>query len=64
MSIQSVSSSPEKRPEIDRMTRWIEDRLKELGAETRMVDNGIQTLLSGEQIPLPKILLGSLGNVS
>lgn len=63
VSIQSVSTTPSKRPEIDRMVLWTEAKLQELGAETSLADNGLQTLPNGEQIPFPKILLGTLGKV-
>lgn len=46
------------------MVCWTEDKLKQLGAETKRVDIGKQTLPTGEEIPLPKVLLGTLGKVS
>ncbi|XP_065370121.1 cytosolic non-specific dipeptidase-like [Calliphora vicina] len=61
VAIQSVSVWPEKRGEVDRMVRWTEDKLKNLGAETILADIGLETLPSGEVIPLPKVLLGTLG---
>lgn len=45
------------------MVLWTEAKLQELGAETTLADNGIQTLPNGEEIPFPKILLGTLGKV-
>lgn len=64
VSIQSVSSWPEKRQEIQRMVQWIENKLKELGAETTLADIGKQTLPNGQEIPFPNILLATLGKVS
>ncbi|XP_046809905.1 cytosolic non-specific dipeptidase-like isoform X1 [Lucilia cuprina] len=64
VAIQSVSVWPEKREEVDRMVRWTEDKLKELGAETRLADIGKETLANGEEIPLPKVLLATIGKDS
>ncbi|TMW54656.1 hypothetical protein DOY81_000187 [Sarcophaga bullata] len=61
VGIQSVSAWPEKRGEIDRMVKWTEDKLKALGAETKLVDIGEEDLPNGGKIPLPKVLLGTLG---
>lgn len=58
-----MSTTPSKRDEIERMVLWTEAKLQELGAETTLADNGIQTLSNGEEIPFPKILLGTLGKV-
>ncbi|KNC20930.1 hypothetical protein FF38_00319 [Lucilia cuprina] len=58
VAIQSVSVWPEKRE------RWTEDKLKELGAETRLADIGKETLANGEEIPLPKVLLATIGKDS
>ena len=43
---------------------WTSNRLQQLGARTELVDIGKQTLPDGKQIPLPNVLLGTLGNVS
>ena len=64
VGIQSVSAWPEKRGEIDRMVKWTEDKLKALGAETQLADIGEEDLANGGKIPLPKVLLGTLGTVS
>ena len=64
VSIQSVSAWPEKRGEVDRMVKWSEDKLKALGAETQLVDIGEEDLPNGTKIPLPKVLLATLGTVS
>ncbi|XP_002059904.3 cytosolic non-specific dipeptidase [Drosophila virilis] len=61
VAIQSVSAWPEKRGEIDRMVNWTADKLKALGTEIELVDLGKQKLPTGEEIPLPKALLGTLG---
>ncbi|EDV59873.1 cytosolic non-specific dipeptidase [Drosophila erecta] len=61
VGIQSVSAWPEKRSEIDRMVKWTADRLRSLGAETELADVGQETLPNGQIIPLPNVLLGTLG---
>lgn len=62
VAIQSVSAWPEKRPEIKRMVEWAGDFLKRLGGSVEYADIGEQTLPDGSKIPLPPVLLGSLGN--
>lgn len=59
--IQSVSAWPDKRGEIDQMVDWTAEKLKALGTEIELADVGKQTLPSGQVIPLPKVLLGTLG---
>ncbi|KAM7344403.1 uncharacterized protein ACRADG_011139 [Cochliomyia hominivorax] len=61
VAIQSVSAWPEKREEINRMAQWTEEKLQKLGAETTLNDIGKQTLPSGEEIDLPKVLLAAIG---
>lgn len=43
------------------MVKWMEVKLKELGATTELADIGKQTLIDGQKIDLPPVLLGSLG---
>jgi len=62
VAIQSVSAAPEKRPEITKMVKWTEDRLKNLGVTTELRDVGTQTLHDGTKLALPPVLLGKLGN--
>lgn len=45
------------------MIQWTEEKLKELGAETKLADIGKETLSDGKEIPLPTVLLASLGKV-
>ncbi|CAG9857731.1 unnamed protein product [Phyllotreta striolata] len=61
VAIQSVSGQPEKRPECKRMLEWAAHRLQKLGATVELRDIGHQTLPDGSTIPLPPVLLGSLG---
>lgn len=38
-------------------------KLRERGAFVELADIGFETLPSGEKIPLPKVILATLGNV-
>lgn len=62
VAIKSVSSWPDARPEVVKMMKWMDEKMKKLGATTELADNGIETLLDGKKIPLPPILFGQLGN--
>ena len=46
------------------MTQWVEKKFKQLGANTELAELGTQKLPSGQEIPLPPVLLGTLGNDS
>ena len=43
------------------MVHWAGDRLKKLGAEVEYASVGMQELPNGSKIPLPPVLMGSLG---
>lgn len=62
VAIKSVSAWPDYRNEIIKMMKWAEVRLKNLGATTELADVGKQTLPDGNVIPLPPVLLGTLGS--
>lgn len=62
VAIKSVSAWPETRDEVFRMVHWFADLLKAEGADLQIVDNGTQTLPDSRIIPLPPIILGSLGS--
>lgn len=62
VAIKSVSAWPDHRDEIVKMVKWVETKLKELGATTELADVGMQKLPDGREIPLPSVLLGTLGN--
>jgi len=63
VAIKSVSAWPDHRDEVIKMMKWTEARLKDLGAITELADVGKQTLPDdGSEIPLPPVLLGSLGS--
>ncbi|XP_043261664.1 cytosolic non-specific dipeptidase isoform X2 [Colletes gigas] len=61
VAIKSVSAWPDHRNEIIKMMKWAEVKLKDLGATTELVDIGKQTLPDKSEIPLPPVLLGTLG---
>lgn len=62
MAIKSVSSWPDHRDEIIKMVKWTEAKLKNLGIKTELADIGKQKLHDGKEIPLPPVLLGTLGS--
>ncbi|EZA56255.1 hypothetical protein DMN91_009981 [Ooceraea biroi] len=62
VAIKSVSAWPDYRDDVVKMMKWAEAKLKNLGATTELADVGKQTLPDGSQIPLPPVLLGSLGS--
>lgn len=63
VAIKSVSAWPDHRDEIIKMMKWAEVKLKNLGATTELADIGKQTISDwGKEIPLPPVLLGSLGS--
>ncbi|XP_022162426.1 cytosolic non-specific dipeptidase-like [Myzus persicae] len=61
VTIKSVSADPDLRNEVVRMVKWAEVKLQALGATTELCDIGEQ-VLSGKTVPLPPVLIGSLGN--
>jgi len=63
VAVQSVSAAPEKRGECVKMMEITAKQLKEqLGCQVELKDIGMETLPNGEKIPLPPVLLASLGN--
>ncbi|XP_060680288.1 cytosolic non-specific dipeptidase-like isoform X1 [Hemiscyllium ocellatum] len=62
VAIQSVSAWPEKRDETRRMVEFVGKEIEKLGGSVELVDIGQQTLPDGSKIPLPPILLATLGN--
>ncbi|KFM80630.1 Cytosolic non-specific dipeptidase, partial [Stegodyphus mimosarum] len=61
VEIKSVSAWPEVRGEILKMIQWVAKYLENEGAEVTLVDVGKETLPDGSTIPLPPVLLGTLG---
>lgn len=64
VAIKSVSAWPNTRNEVQRMVDWTAEKLKALGAQVEQAELGTQTLPDGQTLPLPKAILGVLGNVS
>ncbi|CAG5885613.1 unnamed protein product, partial [Menidia menidia] len=62
VGVQSVSAWPEKRGEIKKMMEMAAKDIERLGGTVELVDVGKQKLPSGEEIPLPPIILGHLGS--
>ncbi|XP_046677612.1 cytosolic non-specific dipeptidase isoform X1 [Homalodisca vitripennis] len=61
VSIPSVSGVVEHRPDVVTMVKWAENQLRGLGATVQLCDVGVQTMMDGQKIPLPPVLLGELG---
>lgn len=62
VAIKSVSAWPETRPDITTMIEWTKVGFEKLGAKTELADIGEQVLPDGSKLPLPPILMGTLGN--
>lgn len=61
VSIKSVSADPDLRNDVVKMMKWAEVKLQALGTTTELCDIGVQ-VLNDKTVPLPPILLGTLGN--
>lgn len=61
VAIKSVSAWPETRKDVIDMVDWFASLLTKEGVSCELADNGSQTLPDGKVIPLPPILLGTLG---
>lgn len=62
IAIKSVSAWADHRDQIVKMMKWAEVKLKNLGVTTELADIGKQLLPDGSEIPLPPVLLGTLGS--
>lgn len=62
VAIPSVSSDAKYRNECVRMVEWTRDKLKEVGATVELRDVGFQ-VIDNQQVKLPPVLVGILGNV-
>ncbi|XP_050543641.1 cytosolic non-specific dipeptidase isoform X1 [Daktulosphaira vitifoliae] len=60
VAIKSVSADPTLRNEVFKMMEWAKTKLLALGAVVELCDIGSQ-VLDGKNVPLPPVLLGSLG---
>ncbi|XP_063418778.1 cytosolic non-specific dipeptidase-like [Mytilus trossulus] len=61
VAIKSVSAWPETRPEIVKMVKWTQKELETLGATTQLEELGDQVMPDGTKLPLPPVLLATLG---
>ncbi|VDI47295.1 cytosolic nonspecific dipeptidase, partial [Mytilus galloprovincialis] len=61
VAIKSVSAWPETRPEIVKMVKWTQNELETLGATTQLEELGDQVMPDGSKLPLPPVLLATLG---
>lgn len=64
VAIKSVSAWPEARGDVQQMADFIQEKLEKVGAVVESCDIGYQTLPNDQQIKLPNVILGTLGNVT
>lgn len=62
VAIPSVSAWPDHRHHVVKMSHWVADKMRSLGATIQVCDIGSQELANGTQIPLPPLIFGQLGN--
>uniref|UniRef100_A0AC34FBL4 DNA-directed RNA polymerase n=1 Tax=Panagrolaimus sp. ES5 TaxID=591445 RepID=A0AC34FBL4_9BILA len=62
VSFKSISGNPEAMDDINGMIHFTQKELEKLGTECQQIKNGKQKLPSGEEIDLPPLLFGTLGN--
>ncbi|XP_003737454.1 cytosolic non-specific dipeptidase [Galendromus occidentalis] len=62
VAIKSVSAWPESRPDVVAMMQWMKEKLIACGAKCELEEIGLETLPDGRKIPLPPVLIGSLGD--
>jgi len=64
VAIKSVSAWAETRKDVFQMVKHVAKELEDLGAQVELADNplGNQKFPDGSEVPLPPILLGTLGN--
>ncbi|RXW24481.1 hypothetical protein EST38_g1388 [Candolleomyces aberdarensis] len=60
VAIPSISGDARRRGDVVRMAHWLNDQLKALGVDTKLVDLGKQ-VLDGQELDLPPAILGTLG---
>ncbi|KAL0280189.1 UNVERIFIED_CONTAM: hypothetical protein PYX00_001562 [Menopon gallinae] len=61
VAIKSVSAWPAQRGEVVKMVNWMKGKLESLGVKCELRDIGTQKLHDNTVIPLPPVLLGTLG---
>ncbi|KAI0693706.1 CNDP dipeptidase [Cerioporus squamosus] len=61
VAIPSVSGDGSYRPDVFRMSAWLDGQLKSLGVTTKLVDLG-KHVMDGQELPLPPVILGRVGD--
>ncbi|KAJ7834379.1 hypothetical protein B0H14DRAFT_2798608 [Mycena olivaceomarginata] len=61
VAIPSISGDPAFRPHVLRMSDWVNAQLQAVGVTTKQVDLGTH-VMDGQTLPLPKAVLGRIGN--
>ncbi|EJF55956.1 CNDP dipeptidase [Dichomitus squalens] len=61
VAIPSVSGNGAHRPDVFKMSAWLDGQLKSLGVTTSLVDLG-KHVMDGEELPLPPAILGRIGD--
>ncbi|KAH9937824.1 CNDP dipeptidase [Epithele typhae] len=60
VAIPSVSGDGARRPDVFKMSAWLDGQLKQLGVTTKLVDLG-KHVMDGQELPLPPAILGRIG---
>ena len=56
-----MSGNGVHRPDVFRMSAWLDGQLKGLGVTTKLVDLG-KHVMDGQELPLPPAILGRIGD--
>ncbi len=56
-----MSGDSSYRPDVFRMSTWLDGQLKSLGVTTKLVDLG-KHVMDGQELPLPPAILGRIGD--
>jgi len=62
VAIKSVSAWEETRDDIFKMVQHVAGEIERLGGEVELADVGMQAIDEDKEIPLPPVLLGTLGS--
>ncbi|KAI0753235.1 CNDP dipeptidase [Daedaleopsis nitida] len=61
VAIPSVSGNGAHRPDVFKMSAWLDGQLKNAGVTTKLVDLG-KHVMDGQELPLPPAILGRIGD--
>ncbi|OJT11867.1 Cys-Gly metallodipeptidase dug1 [Trametes pubescens] len=61
VAIPSVSVDGAYRPDVIRMSAWLNSQLTSLGVTTQLTDLGVH-VVDGKELPLPPVILGKIGD--